>query len=258
MEWCDRCQKDFPSFRARQQHIADSPHHHVCYNCDDEPDFDDEDDLDEHLQSEHHICLHCDDRPDFDDEDDLDEHLQSEHRICLYCDDEPYFDDDEALHEHLENEHDICVQCDQKFSDSTELFDHDVAVHYRCKSCGKHNQSESNLKNHQKTHAKKDVKCFGCTRMFVTQSAMVLHLERSTCASGSDEDYVTEVAFDCYQSGHYTSDDPDSRFQCPTCETPFRLISGLLQHAESDICDEHLGSNRALAAFLHYLRWKMI
>jgi hypothetical protein len=93
--------------------------------------------------------------------------------------------------------------------------------------------------------------------MFITNSAVVLHLEVGSCESGADEDFVTEVAFECYQSSHYTSDNPSFRFQCPTCDTPFSSIGALLQHAESDTCDEHLGKNKALGKFLHYLDKRM-
>jgi hypothetical protein len=54
------------------------------------------------------------------------------------------------------------------------------------------------------------------------------------------------IAFECYQSGRYTSDDPNFKFQCPS-------IGVLLQHAVSDACDEHLGKIRALGDFLYYL-----
>ena len=86
---------------------------------------------------------------------------------------------------------------------------------------------------------------------------MVLHLEAASCESGADEDFVAEVAFACYQSDRYVSKNPDFDFQCPTCDTLFSFMSGLLQHAESDACEEHLGRNTALGKFLHYLRLRL-
>lgn len=82
---------------------------------------------------------------------------------------------------------------------------------------------------------------------------MVLHLEAGYCESGADCFDVNEAARACYQSKHYTSDDRDFSFECPACSSRFRFMSALLQHAESDTCDEHLGRNRALGKFLHYL-----
>ena len=105
------------------------------------------------------------------------------------------------------------------------------------------------------THAAKDVECPGCCRMFVSESAMVLHLEAGTCDSGVDSDRVNEIACECYQSKKYTrNDDSGYDFECPTCSKPFTLMSGLLQHVESDNCDEELDRWQPLGKFLHFLR----
>ena len=105
------------------------------------------------------------------------------------------------------------------------------------------------------THATKDVECAGCPRMFVSESAMVLHLEAGTCESGADRDRVDDIAFECYQSKKYTcKDNPDSYFECPTCSKPFIWMSGLLQHVESDNCDEELEWPQPLGKFLRFLR----
>ena len=85
----------------------------------------------------------------------------------------------------------------------------------------------------------------------------MLHLEAATCASGADEEYVTEVANECYQSHRYTTDNPDFNFACPTCKTLFMLMSGLLQHAESDYCDERVERHTSLGQMLHYLRLRL-
>jgi hypothetical protein len=37
----------------------------------------------------------------------------------------------------------------------------------------------------------------------------------------------------------------------------FPSMGALLQHAESDACDEHLGKDRAMGKFLHYLNRRM-
>jgi hypothetical protein len=31
--YCDRCRRFFPSIAALQQHIDNSPEHHICYKC---------------------------------------------------------------------------------------------------------------------------------------------------------------------------------------------------------------------------------
>lgn len=84
---------------------------------------------------------------------------------------------------------------------------------------------------------------------------MVLHLEAGGCTSGADCDDVTTVAFDCYRSSEYTTDndDDDYDFQCPTCGARFAFMSSLLQHAESDRCDE-TPERGPLAQFLRDLQ----
>lgn len=82
---------------------------------------------------------------------------------------------------------------------------------------------------------------------------MVLHLQTGFCASGVDSDLVADLAFECHQGESYTSNDPDFDFECPTCQTPFASMGALLQHAESDYCDEDLDDKR-LRQFLNFLR----
>lgn len=84
---------------------------------------------------------------------------------------------------------------------------------------------------------------------------MVLHLEAGTCESGTDADRVIDIALDFHQWRKYIYDDNDvAAFQCPTCDMLFTLMSGLLQHVESDCCDESLAKGNILARFLLFLR----
>ncbi len=45
---CTRCQRSFGSHKARQQHLLDSAKHNVCIECNDKPDFNTQDELDDH------------------------------------------------------------------------------------------------------------------------------------------------------------------------------------------------------------------
>ena len=67
---------------------------------------------------------------------------------------------------------------------------------------------------------------------------MVLHLEAGTCVTGINRWWVERTALDYFGAHHYTSQDPDFTFMCPTCQTGVRHVSGLLQHIESNCCDE--------------------
>lgn len=107
---------------------------------------------------------------------------------------------------------------------------------------------------HLITHAPKDTECPGCYRTFVSTSAMVLHLERATCASGADIDTVYDATDATPGFSEYRSHDSYFPFHCISCGT-FRFMSGLLQHVESDACHERLGRLGPLDEFLDELVW---
>ncbi|SCO08057.1 uncharacterized protein FFMR_07409 [Fusarium fujikuroi] len=189
---CGRCDKGFPSHRAKQQHVQDSGSHHLCGYCTSPTGYETEEDLDNHLEKVHHICTACDYR---------------------------------------------------RFADAHRLAQHDVDKHNIC--------------IHKLIHAERAIECAGCSRVFVTESAMLLHLETGTYASGADSYFVSNVGRQCYRAFYnisYTSGYP---FQCPTCETPFSLLSGLVQHVKSDHCDECLDGDRPLRVFLDQLRLRL-
>ena len=114
------------------------------------------------------------------------------------------------------------------------------------------------MSQHLKTHKSKDIDCPGCEKMFISNSAMVLHLETGYCPSGADEDTVREVAQDCDSWRSYTAYNSDCDFQCPTCDKPARLMSALLQHAESVCdCDEEWRHYGSLWEFLRDLELRV-
>jgi hypothetical protein len=82
---------------------------------------------------------------------------------------------------------------------------------------------------------------------------MLLHLESGQCECETDSDEIEQLAFECYQSRHYASDDNDYPFQCPTCASQFSHMSALFQHVESDYCDEAVLPGRPLNKFLRFL-----
>ncbi|KAG8667800.1 hypothetical protein FPOAC1_012639 [Fusarium poae] len=197
---CFRCNKNFRSHSAKQQHIRDSAHHYLCHIC--PLDYGTQNDLNNHLENEHHICTTCDLR---------------------------------------------------QFRTARQLQQHDVDKHNMCIICGKYYGTPQNLKMHKLIHAEKNIECAGCSRLFVTESAMLLHLEAGTCESGTDRNDVIRLGRQCYTSGEYWSVTPGYNFQCPTCHNDFRLMSSLVQHVESDMCDENLDYDAPLRDFLEYV-----
>ncbi|KAH6632475.1 hypothetical protein F5144DRAFT_252547 [Chaetomium tenue] len=229
MEDCWHCNRQFKDWGSLQQHAQSKHPDMYCTRC--QRLFASRNAKQQHIanSNSHHLCMRCPDQPDFDSQSELDGHAETIHNGCTVCD--CWFDSPGQLTQHDIDEHNLCTTCQTYFD------------------------SPSNLRNHLQTHAERTVGCPGCTRKFVSRSAMVLHLEAGTCDSGADSDRVTEIAFDCYQSGKYTCDDnPDFNFKCPTCDTPFAWISGLLQHVEGDSCTEELAKGRSLWKFLNFLQ----
>lgn len=90
--------------------------------------------------------------------------------------------------------------------------------------------------------------------MFSSQSAMVLHLEGNFCdLCRLDEQAVTSIALECYAAKKYRSGFAMFPFQCPSCPTQFRVVSALMQHAESAACAEDLRGGSPLDRFLRFL-----
>lgn len=103
----------------------------------------------------------------------------------------------------------------------------------------------------------KAVKCFGCDEFFVTISAMVLHLESGYCRCQIDCDEIKQLAYNCYQASRYTTGFEDKPFRCEDCNGQFSLISALLQHVETDYCEEEATYDRPLGDFLDFLKFNI-
>lgn len=81
---CIRCNKGFRSASAREQHIRDSANHYICQICPEPFDYETQNELNDHLETEHHICTYCD-RPPFRTSKQLDQHDVDKHNMCIVC-----------------------------------------------------------------------------------------------------------------------------------------------------------------------------
>ncbi|KAG6917372.1 hypothetical protein DXG01_002747 [Tephrocybe rancida] len=268
MPYCERCDRDFPSWHALTQHENNSPRHNVCDDCG--FDFPTWTGLKEH-------------------------YVQSpRHSYCQKCDE--HFDDTYDLEEHYDEAHFWCRPCNKFFVNAFGLNEHyrQSPAHHYCVPCNRLFASASNLQSHlnSSTHRPRDVPCRGrgCTQTFVSVSAMLLHLEAGTCVSGftrrlidtkvreldrnniitdpsrmiagpsSDNTtyYATTAAWngaawECYLChGTYRSlpalnqhlaspRHQDKIYVCPgaQCRIRFTTLSALCQHIESERCDVH-------------------
>jgi hypothetical protein len=110
---------------------------------------------------------------------------------------------------------------------------------------------------HKMVHLEPTIECYGCYRTFTTYPAMILHLEAGTCESGIKVFDLNESAALCYQWKAYLDGDyrdellnredlqseysePVYPFRCPACDVGFTKLSGLFQHAYSQVCDQDL------------------
>lgn len=81
---------------------------------------------------------------------------------------------------------------------------------------------------------------------------MILHLEAATCASNVDLDFVYSLALNSPCAHEFSFNARDFGLQCPSCDAPFRFMSGLLQHAETSDCEGLLEETGSLGRFLLY------
>ncbi|RXW18576.1 hypothetical protein EST38_g7275 [Candolleomyces aberdarensis] len=173
MAWCDTCDRYFPTRFSLIQHLRSSSLHNWCEECD--VDFDSWVGLKEHwVQSpQHDYCQYCNEH--FGDYDDYADHNDQFHAWCRPC--HKFFRNDLGLHEHRRqspvHSSRYCVPCKQLF------------------------QSEANLHSHMNSsiHRPRDIVCPGhnCNATFVSQSALILHLEAGTCRSGINRAIVNRV-----------------------------------------------------------------
>lgn len=202
-EWCERCQWLFVSSDARESHWRASDQHWRCFLCDED--------------------FHT-----------------------------PY-----EMKSHAARIHGWCVDCRDRIF--TDYVAHRIKCHHRCEDCAKEFETENNLRMVSlslslplscanvalSTSTVKFIcllqsPCLGCQRRFITDSALLIHLESGNCSSGVNCDDVDRWAFQCYQHRYFTNDWQDQlRYRCPGCESDFPYVSSLLQHTESPACAAH-------------------
>ncbi|KAI0651011.1 hypothetical protein C8Q79DRAFT_899889 [Trametes meyenii] len=168
MAFCDRCDRWFSSERALEQHEADSNMHHICYEC--RRDFTTALSLKQHyVQSPRHpYCQDCENL--FDDLEELYDHYQEDHHYCDICN--MIFSSEMGLHGHRRQTHSdrYCVMCKHMFKQPSNLWSH----------------SRSSI------HQGRNVHCpmRGCTKSFISNAALILHLESGSCVSRMDRDTI--------------------------------------------------------------------
>lgn len=124
-------------------------------------------------------------------------YIQSgDHAYCRFC--SILFDDFDDLLEHGEEYHYVCRGCDRLFQTERELLSHKECSHNYCRDCDRFFRSKSNLEQHRESsvHKPRIINCVGrdhgCTKTFISISALVLHAESGTCPAGITRKQVND------------------------------------------------------------------
>ncbi|KAF5332580.1 hypothetical protein D9611_005158 [Ephemerocybe angulata] len=235
MPYCHDCQENFWYQYQYEDHLRESYEHNWCDGCD--IDFNSPRALKEHwVQSPRHsYCQRCD--KFFDNQGELEDHYDAQHSWCATC--RVIFKNDNGLHEHRR----------QSAAHSASY----------CAPCRRLFQNPNNLRSHMNSsvHRSKDIYCPGhnCSASFVSQSALILHLEGGRCSSGINRALVnkavrekdvnnlitdpsrmiagpggsrTEVTY-CATSAAWNG----SAYECYLCHGTYRSLTALNQHLAS-------------------------
>ncbi|KAH7122615.1 hypothetical protein B0J11DRAFT_464580 [Dendryphion nanum] len=207
--YCSRCEKEFPSPRALQQHYDDSASHFRCDICV----FDGNtwDKLLEHYRKTKHrvVCQGCDDGEGMTWVTGSQEYLAhlKEQNVCQVC--EEHFQSASNLDNHkmVHLERSIeCYGCDQKFTTYPAMI-----LHLESGAC----DSEID-------------------RFDLNESAALCFQWKAYL----DKDYRDELLNRDDLQSEYSG--PVYPFKCPECDTVFTKLSGLFQHVYSKACEQGL------------------
>jgi len=252
-DYCELCERLFVNSNALQQHLSSA----AIHQQDTDEEEDEEDEEENYDESDDY-----DYSSDVDDSDDDSTEDDEEPPFCTSC--ARWFVSREGLTQHLANssKHNWCFICSRDFSSAAALDQHSSSrVHksrdLNCPLCSKsfkipsaialHIESGAchNINRHQVTaavHSLKIVPTISITRRLrgagnvtiTSYSATELAFNGSTY-----ECYLCHRTFRALNSlnAHLNSPAHDAdEFRCPKCKGSFQLISGLIQHIESEVC----------------------
>lgn len=85
---------------------------------------------------------------------------------------------------------------------------------------------------------------------------MLIHLETGRCASQTTEEILDDIADECPQSRKYIIGNRRCGwiYACPSCDSKFRKLSALYQHAEDVAgCEDILYGVGCLAILMRFI-----
>jgi len=260
MPQCSDCWREFSSTQALHAHCRDKANHAYCEDC--ERLFVHFQALNQHLQNS---PAHQDESyEESDSESEAANSDDDELPYCGACD--RWFINRLSKYQHLaaSSSHNWCFVCSRDFSSPTALDQHSSSrVHKACDLpcplCSKtfkipsaialHIESGAchNISRHQVTaavHSLGIVPTISITRRLHGSSSAA----RTTITYAASEMAFNGSAYECYLchrtfsslmslNAHLNSPAHDAKeFKCPSCRKEFKLISGLIQHIETETC----------------------
>ncbi|EIM84206.1 uncharacterized protein STEHIDRAFT_82087 [Stereum hirsutum FP-91666 SS1] len=275
MSYCSDCgDRWFKDNEAWFQHCRDRYDHHLCEQC--ERLFATDNGLDQHLRTAavHQDNSDSGYRGNYNnagyeyDDDDEEEEFESDSDEDPFCDScNRVFVDREGLFQHLaaSSSHNWCFVCSRDFATAQGLEQHSQSrVHkpsdLKCPLCSSRFTVPSAIAQHIESGA-----CHNGSRHQVTAAVRSLNIASPISVShrltqGPPTSVIvsyqaTELAFnprinayECYLchgtfrtihalNRHLNSAAHDQdEFKCPKCRRLFTLVSGLIQHIESEVC----------------------
>jgi len=261
MPQCSDCSREFLTSQALHAHCRDRADHAYCEVC--ERLFVHENALNQHLEnSSSHQDASEDDESDFSEGDQ--EYTNDDPPFCSSCN--RRFVDGMGLYQHLSAslKHNWCFICSRDFSSNVALAQHlSSRVHkardLKCPLCSKAFKTPSAIALHIESGA-----CHNIDRHLVTAAVHSLKVvptisisrrlhgpasaNQSTTHYSASERAFNGSAYECYLchstfrtlaslNMHLSSPaHDDDEFNCPKCKRPYKLISGLIQHIETEAC----------------------
>ncbi|OSS44732.1 hypothetical protein B5807_10693 [Epicoccum nigrum] len=177
--------------------------------------------------------------------------------VCQGCDEgegEHWTFDSDAFWQHFDD----CnarTDCEEHFDSPQELDEHD------CPDYEGEEEEDEGYGEEESDHDvcdagdeddgyDSDQECLRCNRSFSTYSGMILHLESGVC-SYVNHKTLNQLAAKYYSCSEYmfresqhamrtgvTPSNYEYHYFCPTCKVPTTKLSSLLQHIESETCEQ--------------------
>ncbi|KAI9838991.1 MAG: hypothetical protein M1819_004199 [Sarea resinae] len=180
------------------------------------------------------------------------------HHMCFDQNCKAYLQELDSLQillAHQAKFHNGCSLCNTIHPSQEALDQHHREIHHGCLECHRQFEKQDALAQHKLSHLPINRTCFGCRDVFPSISALISHYESGICPLRMNLHVLNTLASEPWHSSLYMptpSPTPGCQYQCPTCKSPWALLSGLFAHIEGNACAEEL--THSLGTVLQHVR----